>query len=206
MPSGLTYDLIKDFQELIVGFFGFAGVIWTLRQNGRLSRDQQEQTARLSREQHEREAQLRRDEHERSVQHERALITRALLAELKRNRQSLAENRSKLKEGHEGDLAIPRRTLTEVFDRLFERVSHLNSEELADVLQAYSTIKAVPERILFAQALHMGMERFEAISQSEHFIGVTCSFIGIYEELIKNALVAVDAAIASLEIGNSKLN
>jgi hypothetical protein len=44
MPDFLTYEFLKDFQSAIIGvlgfFFGFGGVILTLRQNAKLAREQ----------------------------------------------------------------------------------------------------------------------------------------------------------------------
>jgi hypothetical protein len=195
-----VYDLLKDFQELIVGTVGFLGVILTLYYNGRLTRDQQHEAERANRAQHEREARLSREQHDRTVRHERELITRALLAELRRNRESLTDNLLKAKEGYEGGvIAMPRRTLSEIFDKLFDRIAHLSEDDLRDVLQAYSTIKAVPERILFAQSIELSWNEFDGLSNNDNFIGVASRFVDIYITLMENALAAVNSAIATLE-------
>ena len=39
------YDAIKDFQELIIGAVGFLGVIWAIRSNARIAREQRQQEA-----------------------------------------------------------------------------------------------------------------------------------------------------------------
>ncbi|MGF1621430.1 MAG: hypothetical protein ACFCUR_12545 [Rhodomicrobiaceae bacterium] len=71
MPDWFTYEFAKDFQSVGVGVgvAGFTGVIITLVVNAWLTRKQ----------------------HERNVNHEHALVSRALLAELHRNRETFVD-------------------------------------------------------------------------------------------------------------------
>jgi hypothetical protein len=125
--------IIKDFQDLIVGVAGFGGVIWTLSHNAKLAREQ----------------------HDRTIQHEHELIKRALLAELRRNRHSHQGNLEKFKELEDGaGVMMPLRTITEVYESNFARLAYLSRDELEATLEAYSRIKAVVDRISFAQALY----------------------------------------------------
>jgi hypothetical protein len=174
MFDWLTYDHIKEFQSLIVGAFGFGGIILTLRQSAKLTREQ----------------------HERGIQHERSLITRALLAELRRNRETLAYNLEKFGDLEEGSgVVMPTRTIAEIYEKNFDRITHLNEGELKDVLDAYSKIKAVPERIIFAQIL---LKRENFILNDKYLL-VDQKFLPLYQTLLEKAVAAINKAIATLE-------
>ena len=177
MFGWFTYDFAKDFQSVGVGIVGFTGVIVTLVVNAWLTRNQ----------------------HERGVRHERALIRRATLVELRRYRES-AEANIKHIDGlnDDGGLLMPTHPTIPVYDNHFDRIVHLSESEIDAVLDAYSKIKSLPEIIKLA--LKLSVPRENQI-ENEDIVGVDPRLVPLCRGVVEKSLEATNKAIATLEAG-----
>jgi hypothetical protein len=113
---------LKDYQALVVGGVGFAGVIFTLWHNAKVARD-------------------RRDE-ERAD--ERKALRAALVAELQINLEALRENSAKVrkdppKEG--GGLFVPTDRMDGAYRSFLPRIGLLSEGEVSAVMRAYLSLE-----------------------------------------------------------------
>lgn len=120
--------LISNFdkyQTLVVGLLGFLGVIYTIRMNARLARDQRE----------------------RHLNHERAALRTALYAELTTIRRTY-EDRSQSCEASNGrSVFIPEYVPHQIYHQLLDRIGLLTLEEIEPVIQAYLLVAELPVRL-----------------------------------------------------------
>jgi hypothetical protein len=123
------YQLVKDFQTLIVGVLGFAGVIYTLQMNSRLSREQ----------------------YERSVKHDRVVLKTALRAELELIRKTFSDKATPDLE--ESDAFFPAETHTNIYKNFVAKLGLLSAEEVS-VIEAYTLIEEVPTRLRLLSSGH----------------------------------------------------
>lgn len=115
-------DWLNNYQTLIVGFVGFAGVILTLWYNAKTARDQ------------------RNEERE----HERKALRAALIAELQINRDSLEGNLRKLKENppkEEGGAFVPTDRMDGAYRSFLPRIGLLSKSEVRKVMWAYLSLQ-----------------------------------------------------------------
>lgn len=123
-------DLIKSYQTLIAGMFGFVGVMATLVLNAWLARKAER----------------------RQIAHEAQVLRVALVEEMKAQRDALrhaaegqkAEDSSNV--GKQGALA-PLQRLTEIFDSSLNKLGLLTRQEVAAVLDAYLPLKELTPKI-----------------------------------------------------------
>ncbi len=120
------YQIVENFQTLIVGVLGFCGVIYTLRMNARLAREQ----------------------HERSIKHDREVLKTALRAELELIRKSFSD-KAELPEddSEENDVFFPAETHTKVYQNFIGKLGLLSAEEVSAIIEAYTLIDEVPTRL-----------------------------------------------------------
>jgi hypothetical protein len=123
------YQLVKDFQTLIVGVIGFAGVIYTLLMSSRLSREQDE----------------------RSVKHDREVLKTALRAELGLIRKIFSDKAADLEES---DAYFPAETHTNIYKNFIAKLGLLSAEEASAVIKAYTLIEEVPARLRLLSSGH----------------------------------------------------
>lgn len=127
------YQHAKDFQALIVGTLGFWGVIYTLRTNSRLSRDQ----------------------HERSVKHEREVLKTALRAELELIRKSFLNNSISLESDRKNiDAFFPDKSHTKIYQNFIGKLGLLSVEEVSSIIEAYTLADEVPTRLRLLSSGH----------------------------------------------------
>ncbi len=127
------YQFAKDFQTLIVGVLGFSGVIFTLRVNSRLSRDQ----------------------HERNITHEREVLKAALRAELELIHHAFTDKSISLEGDHENIGAFfPEETHTKIYNKCIEKLGLLSPEQVSAVIEAYTVIDEVPTRLRLLTSEH----------------------------------------------------
>lgn len=113
---------VAKFQTLIVGILGFAGVIYTLRHNGKVAREQ------------------RRDER----CDEREALRTALIEELKINRQSLNRNLESIEERlskKTGGVFVPTDPMDDAYQSFVARVGLLSQAEVSKVMYAYLSLQ-----------------------------------------------------------------
>ena len=114
--------LWTEYQNLIVGSIGFAGVIFTLWFNSKEARKQ------------------RRDER----QHERQTLRAALTEELKINRHSLKENTDSLKQRPPekgGGAFMPTDPMDDAYRSFVPKIGLLSQAEVSKVMGAYLSLR-----------------------------------------------------------------
>jgi len=111
-------DLVRDFQSLIVGAGGFLGVIFTLRHNARLARDQREDERR----------------------YERDALRSALIAELEIVKDSFETNLNQQYAEVESGL-VPTDPLDNAYRALMPRIGLLAEGEVSKAMAAYLTLQ-----------------------------------------------------------------
>jgi len=121
-------DWLNNYQTLIVGVIGFAGVIITLLVNAKIPRDQ------------------RRDE----IEHERATLRAALVEELKIIRDSLQGNLARFEElppnGKKG-LFLPTDPMDDAYRSFVPRLGLLTEPEVHKVMNAYLYLRTYTARL-----------------------------------------------------------
>jgi len=127
------YQFLKDFQTLVVGALGFLGVIYTLRVNSRLSREQ----------------------HERKIEHEHEVLRTALSAELALIQKSFIQNSNTMDDEHGvSDAFFPERVSTEVYQANLNKLGLLTAEQVSAVIKAYALAEEVPTRLRLLSSGH----------------------------------------------------
>ena len=112
--------LLTEYQNLIVGSIGFAGVIFTLWFNSKEAREQ------------------RRDER----QHEREALRAALTEELRINRHSLKENMDSLKQPKKvGGAFVPTDPMDDAYRSFVPKIGLLSQAEVSKVMGAYLSLR-----------------------------------------------------------------
>lgn len=166
------YQFAKDFQTLIVGLFGFAGVIYTLRVN----------------------AQLALEQHERNVAHETEIMSTALRAELHIIKNSYIDNSAPEENSEEtSDAFFPEKTYTDAYHAFVGKIGLLSRDQASSVIKAYNSAEEVPNRLRLLSSGHdASFEKPGYIFvKAEHYLKA----IGIYKAM----LPAVEEAITKLE-------
>ena len=168
------YQLVKDFQPLIVGVFGFSGVIYTLQANARLSQKQ----------------------HERSVKHDRDVLKTALRAELELVRRTFADKATSSEDNHEeSDAFYPSETHTEVYQNFLGKLGLLSAEEVSIVIEAYTLIDEAPMRLRLLSSVD------DPSYDKPGYIFIKASHSRTAAGIYKSFLPPIEAAIEKL--GNS---
>ncbi|MEL7104618.1 MAG: hypothetical protein AAGM21_01765 [Pseudomonadota bacterium] len=177
------YLLLVDFQSAIVGmvgfFFGFGGVILTLRSNARLAREQNEEHAKTSLEQFERDLELRR-----------RVVRSGVLAELRRSRTTLNLNIYTLREADPAGSTYPQ-LLPElvVSHRLVHDVGVLNDKEIDGVVIAMASIDSLRDTLVSN----------DLSKTSDKSVSVSRRRVEIVEGLTNATIRTLDEAIAILD-------
>lgn len=167
-----VYQIVKDFQTIIVGLLGFSGVIFTLRMNAKLLQKQ----------------------HERSVKHDREVLRTALRAELKLSRKAFFENvLSSEKNVKEKDGFYISEPYTNIYQNFIGKLGLLSAKEVFSVVEVYALINEVPTRLRllsFENDLSLDIPGYIFI-EAKHSKTVS--------EMYKNFLSSIDAALKKLE-------
>ncbi len=118
--------LLTEYQNLIVGSIGFAGVMFTLWFNSKEARKQ------------------RRDER----QHEREALRVALIEELKINRHSLKENMDSLKQPEKvGGAFVPTEPMDDAYRSFVPKIGLLSQAEVSKVMGAYLSLRTYDAKL-----------------------------------------------------------
>jgi len=127
------YGFIQDFQELIVGVGGFGVVVWTLRSNARLAREQHHHEADLARQQRQQDA---------------VALVRGVLAELSHLRSQVQEIASaELKEGPDNDPTFFPKLRGIIYEGNAQNVGMIPQEAIPDVIRAYHKLEGLMDSV-----------------------------------------------------------
>ncbi len=124
MTTDQAFDLLRQFQTLVVGIVGFRGVIITLLVNARLSRLQ----------------------HVRQVEHERTVVRTAPKAELQAVAQSYRGRIERLEDTHShqrGGALLSLDSMTDVYESMIGHLGLLSESQVQAVLNAYLLVERV---------------------------------------------------------------
>lgn len=160
---------------LIVGIIGFTGVITAQFLNAHLARRQRRET----------------------IEHERMTLRTALAAELTRAAdimQGRVTATSLAIPGQEAGFYIPTRPMTNVYDRLTDKLGLLNEDEVRKVVDAYETIREMPLRIRLTERVVNAQGR----ELDPDFIKIDGRLYPMIEVSNTHYLVTINAAIDAL--------
>ncbi len=166
------YQLLKDFQTLIVGVIGFGGVVLTLLANSWMSRRKQTQL----------------------IEHETCSLRTALIAELEQIEKSFKAKAIPVKEEEQPSGAFhPKETQLPIYENFVGKFGLLTKEEVSVVIKAYNLVNEAPTRIqLLSVNQHPSFEK-----PGYSFVGPEHeeSASGIYANFVKE----ISNAIATLK-------
>lgn len=116
-------EALRQFQAGITGVIGFAGVMLTMWWNARLARNARDA----------------------AIRHERETLSIALIEELKVLRDSYVNNAETAGKARldEGALDVPMFQMTDVYDKMLDKLGLLSSDQVAAVMNAYLTHRQV---------------------------------------------------------------
>lgn len=172
------YEVIREFQELIVGGVGFFGVILTLLYTARLAREQRQQEADLARDQ-------RRQE---TLELGRGLLVE--LSQMRANIQHLANKQ--FKEEQKKDRVVLPIYETPIFDANVHRIGSLPGAAVPIVVSAYLQIQRLRE-FMRSSALD---------KEAEHYLQLPIAYIGYVQQQSRvvggRLSQAIDILVAAL--------
>jgi hypothetical protein len=123
---------LKSYQTLVVGLLGFLGVMATLAFNAWLARKSER----------------------RKIEHEANVLRRALVEEMKVQRDSLINAAEGAKRGADenaagarNDVLTPLLRFADIFEKSIDKLGLLTSDEVGAVLDAYLSIKELTPKI-----------------------------------------------------------
>ena len=120
------FEVFERFQTFLVGLLGFAGVIYTIRMNARLARQQ----------------------HEHELIHERTSLRTALIAELEALRSTYKDRSHDLRKDDSGNsVLIPEYVSNQIYRQLLDRIGLLTPEEIRLIMDAYLLVNELPVRL-----------------------------------------------------------
>ncbi len=159
--------LWTEYQNLIVGSIGFAGVIFTLWFNSKEAREQ------------------RRDER----QHEREALRVSLTEELKINRHSLKENIDSLKQQppeEAGGAFVPTDPMDDAYRSFLPKIGLLSQVEVSKVMCAYLTLRTYDAKLfLIGNPVHTSPRHVEVPAKNIPLLaGMQEGLIGPLDEAI----------------------
>ncbi|MDD2738674.1 MAG: hypothetical protein PHR94_07045 [Methylomonas lenta] len=165
------YQLIKDFQSLIVGIVGFSGVIITLFMNARLLRLQ----------------------HQRNVDHERNTLKIALISELTLN-QRVFSDKSEVSENNQEEIGAyyPIEAHTKIYQNFLGKLGLLSEEEAEVVVNAYTLIQELPIRLTFLSSPH------DQSFEKQNYIFISSQFSSAAAGIYKSFLPSIETALNKL--------
>lgn len=166
--------MLKEYQTLIVGVVGFAGVIVTLIVNARLAR------------QH----------HSREIDHEAKVLRVAVRAELEAIRDAFEERIRTLK-NPEGwpSIMVPLDTMTDVYGSLIDKLGLLSEPEIRAVMRAYLAVRQMPERLKLLARSAVTPEEREA-----GFATVDSRYFAALKQMHENYLREVRNALSVITV------
>jgi len=166
--------LLKDYQSGLVGLLGFTGVIVTLIVNAKLARRQ----------------------HERKLADERAILRGALLAELTILRNVYQDRIEKVADrpGPGSGIIVPVHVISEVYNRLMDKLGLLTSDEAGKVISAYLLARELPENVRLVK----WSKQLPADQDTEHFILVPPPAIETVLKMHRVQLGEIEKAIDAL--------
>ena len=171
------HDLFKDFQTLLVGLLGFAGVIFTLWQNAKAARRW-------------------RDE---EWDHEREVLRTALLEELRINRDALEENAKRLEKpppNAEDGAVIPTDLMNDAYRSFVSEIGLLSQNEVSKVMGAYLSLQTYNAKLFLVGV---------PTETSPRHVHVPAEHLKMLAAMMEEVIKPIDAAINSLQDGAGKV-
>ena len=170
------FDLFERYQTFIVGIVGFIGVIYTIRKNATLMRNQ----------------------HEREVSHEKLATRTALVEELKLLSDSYIDRIAMFEEDNDkGTAAIPANVPNDAYLQLLPNIGLLTPKEIKLVMTAYQLANELPNRLEFMTVKSNGANINPA------YIYIDNSHYSHAAQLHKNFLGNIKEALSAL---NNEIN
>ena len=169
MDPAQSLHWLERYQTLVVGGFGFLGVIITLFVN----------------------AWLARRERRHDLAKERRTLRVALREELKINKQSFETNTKRLEEKDQegaGDLVIPRGTMDDVYTAFVPKIGLLSSRETEKVMLAYLTLRE----------FHRSVRLLSGDEVTEDHVIVPEAMRPSITKMMRSIIPKIDDAITSL--------
>jgi hypothetical protein len=166
-------EFFYRFQTAIVGILGFAGVIVTIRQNANLVRRQ----------------------YQREIDHEKNALRVALCSELEAIRRTY-DDRINLCKVHreQGPVLIPIVVENRIYLKLNEKLGLLSGEEIAAVIEAYSLVSELPDRLKLLE-----LEYSTKTEESRGYFFVSGDQIEVVEATHKAFLEKIKIAIQYMQ-------
>lgn len=163
--------MFERYQTFIVGIVGFIGVIYTIRTNATLMRNQ----------------------HEREINHEKLATRTALIEELKLLSDSYIDRIAMFEEdAHKRTAAIPINVPNDAYLQLIPNIGLLTPKEIKLVMTAYQLANELPIRLEF-----MAVKNDGAIINPA-YIYVDNSHYSLAAQLHKNFLGDIKKALSAL--------
>ena len=162
------YQIAKDFQTLIVGVLGFAGVIITLFINAKASRKQ----------------------HERAICHEQKALRKALIGELSLIRESFAGTAEVGKEEEfpsSAFFSVDQNNL--VYRSLIQKIGILSPEEVSAIVKAHTLINELPSRLHI-----LASEKSASFNKPGH-VFIEAEYVRPAQKIYASFLPEIDEAI-----------
>ena len=167
----MTVDWING--QNVATFVGFTGVMVTLWWNARLQRQQ----------------------HEREAKHERAAVACVLLAELKANLDTFTGDLNTLQSiKPDASLARPLKPNMTLYESHLDRLGRLDIETLTAVASAYAYIRTIPERLILAITMSVGVP-----STSHGFLITPPEALKLPQLYLEEAIPELQQAVVLLE-------
>ena len=162
-------EWIQQYQTLIVGIFGFAGVVGTLCFNARLERRQRQQ----------------------EIRHERGIIRTALAEELKIIRKAFEDSTGSIENVSEtGGLLVPAWPMDETYRAFIDRIGLLSREEVRAVMDTYVSLRAFNASLfLFGTPTHT----------NGRYIRIPSSKSKVLLDMMKGLIPKIEGALRIME-------
>ncbi|MBW2324664.1 MAG: hypothetical protein JRF41_14350 [Deltaproteobacteria bacterium] len=173
------FENFERFQTFLVGLLGFAGVIYTIRMNGRLVRQQ----------------------YERERNQERAALRTALIAELGALRNTYEDRIHMLRKDDSGhSFLIPEYVSNHVYYQLLDRIGLLTAEELELVIDTYLLVTELPIRLkLLAKGTSDSSEQAGYIHIGKEFAADAAQIHDNFLSKIITALATIQRKLEQLD-------
>lgn len=166
------WSFVREFQTLIVGFLGFAGVIFTLVLNAWYAREQRREERR----------------------HECRTLRAALIEELSINRRSLVYNVEGVRNaGHlseEGGFDVPTDPMDDAYRAFTHQIGLLPRAEVSKVMFAYLTLRTGNANLFLVGGPH---------PTSNRHVRVPVQKGPVLVGLLESSIDPIDEAIVVLE-------
>lgn len=171
-------EIFERFQTFLVGLLGFAGVIYTIRMNARLVRQQDE----------------------RKIMHERTALRTALIAELGAHQKTYLDRINTLRgDNNDQSALIPEYVSNQVYYQLIDRIGLLTAEEIESVMDAYLLVTELPVR------LRLIAKDTSKLSEHSGYIHIDKEYAEVAAQIHDSFLIKINTALDTIQRKLEKL-